>query len=153
MQNQNTHVNLVCKSFDEQYKRIQAFRNQYLNMVRLLLKQKNNNISIETILSYNEIENKITNLFNDIKIITQNLKLKKNNNDMENNTQSNYEADFKMIQTLMAFIPFMIIYYNSIPQNNKNNKNNQNNQNNSVHIDDIDFKTYNEEMLRQVPLD
>ena len=34
---------LLCKSFDDQYKRVQSFRNQYLNMIRIILKMQSNN--------------------------------------------------------------------------------------------------------------
>lgn len=120
---------LVCNSFDVQYKRIQSLRNQYLTMIRLILKNKSH-LAINDIMTYNEIETKLSNITNEIsklnKSIIKNSKDKKIIDDMFSknnlNNQSNIEEfntepnvpDLIMAQTLAAFLPFMIIYYNSI---------------------------------------
>ena len=46
-----SNLNLVCNSFDVQYKRIQSFRNQYLTMIRLIMKNKSH-LSINDIMKY-----------------------------------------------------------------------------------------------------
>ena len=137
---QNTQPTLTCKSFDDQYKRIQSFRNQYLNMIRIVLKSQSNNkfphLTMDVILMYNEIENKITNINNDIHKFTRNLKQNYNltsqnqytnpifesltgNNVSRNNTNLNNvsEDDIRMAQTFITFLPFMIYYYNSLSTN------------------------------------
>ena len=60
-----SNLNLVCNSFDVQYKRIQSFRNQYLTMIRLIMKNKSH-LSINDIMKYNEIESKISDLTSEI---------------------------------------------------------------------------------------
>ena len=48
---------LLDDSFDKHYKKIQSFRNQYLNMVRTLLKHKST-LSMEEFMTYLNIEEK-----------------------------------------------------------------------------------------------
>jgi hypothetical protein len=107
---------LVCSSFDAQYKSIQSFRNQYLNMIRLILKNKSK-LSFEDMLTYNEIENKINNIKSDITQFSQSVLLnskKKNNVDASNILNESNNHDHKMAETLCAFLPVMILYYNNL---------------------------------------
>ncbi len=57
--------NLIDESFNKHYKNIQSFRNQYLNMIRGVLKKKDN-LTFEEIMKFNDIENKIYNIRKDI---------------------------------------------------------------------------------------
>lgn len=117
---------LVCNSFDVQYKKIQSFRNQYLNMIRLILKNKNQ-LTFEEIMSYNEIESKINDVLHDITNYTTELKSSKNKKqykriqplDLEFENESNFNTtyqnqDGQMVETLVAFLPYMILYYNHL---------------------------------------
>jgi hypothetical protein len=117
--NNHNNNNLVCNSFDTQYKRIQSFRNQYLNMIRLVLKHKSK-LSFENIMTYNEIENKITDLNKEISILNKSIvKNIKNINDFssilqnQNQPQVNIE-DYRMLQTVTTFLPLMVLFYNSV---------------------------------------
>jgi len=146
----------VCNSFDVQYKRIQSFRNQYLTMIRLIMKNKSH-LSINDIMKYNEIESKISDLTSEIsklnKSVIKNSKdkkiideiLSKNNTNNQNQIQVNTEPnidDIRMVQTLIAFLPFMILYYNSIDNNNQQQyfqTGINQNQNQNQHINDDYF--------------
>jgi hypothetical protein len=118
---------LVCNSFNDQYKKIQSFRNQYLNMIRLVLKHKNN-LTFEQIMEYNMIESKINDVLYDIKNYTSEIKSVKTKNqymesihpqhqqhqqDYQSQSQS-YNHDTTMVETLAAFLPYMILYYNHL---------------------------------------
>ena len=153
---QNSQPTLTCKSFDDQYKRIQSFRNQYLNMIRIILKSQSVNkfphLTMEDILTYNEIEDKITNINTDISKFIKNIKKKYNfvsqtkdtnplfssliNNASE--TQSNSsnitDDDIRMAQTFMAFLPFMICYYNNLNIHNIQSDQPHHVENFSIHI-------------------
>ena len=149
-----SNLNLVCNSFDVQYKRIQSFRNQYLTMIRLIMKNKSH-LSINDIMKYNEIESKISDLTSEIsklnKSVIKNSKdkkiideiLSKNNTNNQNQIQVNTEPnidDIRMVQTLIAFLPFMILYYNSIDNNNQQQYFQTGiNQNQNQHINDDYF--------------
>ena len=146
----------LCNSFDVQYKRIQSFRNQYLTMIRLIMKNKSH-LSINDIMKYNEIESKISDLTSEIsklnKSVIKNSKdkkiideiLSKNNTNNQNQIQVNTEPnidDIRMVQTLIAFLPFMILYYNSIDNNNQQQyfqTGINQNQNQNQHINDDYF--------------
>jgi molybdopterin-biosynthesis enzyme MoeA-like protein len=112
---------LVCNSFDTQYKKIQSFKNQYLNMIRSVLKHKNN-IEFEQIMTYNTIESRINDIMNDINNYTKELKLNKKQHiqiqqqiQQQHQIQSESEnQDTKMIETLTTFLPYMILYYNHL---------------------------------------
>ena len=137
---------LVCNSFDEQYKRIQTFRNHYLNMIRILLKNKLN-LTFDQMLTYNEIELNINQLMNSITEFTKNIK--KNNNNNLNNHNLKTE-DIKIIHTFISFLPFMILYYNTLNTCNLDNtKNTQNILNSSY---DYDYNITNNDTLK-IPLD
>lgn len=110
---------LVCDSFNDQYKKIQSFRNQYLNMVRLVLKHKNkNNLNFEQIMEYNTIESKINDVLYDIKNYTNQLKSDKTKKQLlpsvSQSHQPTYNDDTTMVETLVAFLPYMILYYNHL---------------------------------------
>lgn len=111
---------LVCNSFDDQYKKIQSFRNQYLNMIRLVLKHKNH-LTFEEIMDYNKIESKITDTLHDINNYTKELKSKKTKKQsiltteqQEQKEQQLYNHDNMMAETLVTFLPYMILYYNHL---------------------------------------
>jgi hypothetical protein len=107
---------LVCNSFDTQYKKIQSFRNQYLNMIRLVLKNKNQ-LTFEEIMSYNEIESKINDLSYDITNYTTEIKRKSNkkiSRVQPLNLEIDTNADSQMSEMLVAFLPYMILYYNHL---------------------------------------
>ena len=109
---------LVCNSFDTQYKKIQSFRNQYLNMIRLVLKNKNQ-LTFEEIMSYNEIESKINDLSYDITNYITEIKSKSKTNKKFNmvqplNLEIDTNADNQMSEMLVAFLPYMILYYNHL---------------------------------------
>jgi hypothetical protein len=111
---------MINDSFDRHYKLIQSFRNQYLIMIRTILKNKRlNNLTLEEILAYHDIEKKILDLRREISVL--------NNSKYVNLGTAPDHADVKMIKTLKAFLPFMIAYYNTIPSNNNNNTNNNTN--------------------------
>ena len=111
---------LINDSFDRHYKLIQSLRNQYLSMVRLILKNKRqNNLTLEEILAYHDIEKKLLDVRKDISILI--------NNKYKNLTPPD-DNDVKMIRTLKAFLPFMIAFYNSQYIMNENKKNQNQNQ-------------------------
>ncbi len=111
---------IINDSFDRHYKLIQSFRNQYLIMIRTILKNKRlNNLTLEEILAYHDIEKKILDLRREISVL--------NNSKYVNLGTTPDHSDVKMIKTLKAFLPFMIAYYNSINVNNNNTHNNTNN--------------------------
>jgi hypothetical protein len=112
---------LVCNSFDDQYKKIQSFRNQYLNMIRLVLKHKNkNHLTFEEIMDYNTIETKLSDILNDINNYTKELKIKSKKTKkqsivtIDHPEQQQYNHDNMMAETLVAFLPYMILYYNHL---------------------------------------
>ncbi len=118
---------MINDSFDRHYKLIQSFRNQYLIMIRTILKNKRlNNLTLEEILAYHDIEKKILDLRREISVL--------NNSKYINLGTTPDHSDVKMIKTLKAFLPFMIAYYNTIPSNNNNNTNN--NTINNIQSDD-----------------
>ena len=99
---------LLDDSFDKHYKKIQSFRNQYLNMIRTLLKHKST-LSMEEFMTYLNIEEKILSLRRDISRLNT-LKQKKIH-------QEEDIADLKITYTLKSFLPLMIMYYNQIDDN------------------------------------
>lgn len=96
---------LLDDSFDKHYKKIQSFRNQYLNMIRTLLKHKST-LSMEEFMTYLNIEEKILSLRRDISRLNT-LKQKKIHQDED-------IADLKITYTLKSFLPLMMMYYNQI---------------------------------------
>lgn len=96
---------LLDDSFDKHYKKVQSFRNQYLNMIRTLLKNKSS-LSMEEFMTYLNIEEKMLALRRDISRLNT-LKLKKINSEID-------AADLKLTYTLKSFLPMMILYYNQI---------------------------------------
>ncbi len=99
---------IIEDSFDKHYKLIQSLRNQYLSMIRMILKNKKmNNLTLEEIMGYHDIEYKILELRKDISILI--------NNKYINLTQPD-NSDIKMFRTLNAFLPLMIMYYNNLPK-------------------------------------
>ncbi len=145
--------NLVCNSFDIQYKRIQSFRNQYLNMIRLVLKHKAK-LPFENIMTYNEIENKITDLNKDIlnlnKSIVKNIKNINDFSSIYQNQQENRQQqqqinieDYRMIQTLATFLPLMVLFYNSMDLINNESQNINININNNTRI--VNSNSYQED--------
>jgi hypothetical protein len=115
-------TNLICNSFDEQYKRIQTFRNHYLNMIRILLKNKSN-LNLKQIMTYNEIELNTNQLMNSITEFIKDIKNTKENKKLNLNNNLNNE-DIKIIHTLSYFLPFMLLYYNTLNLNTSDNNNN-----------------------------
>jgi hypothetical protein len=111
---------LVCNSFDDQYKKIQSFRNQYLNMIRLVLKHKNH-LAFEEIMDYNEIESKLNDVLNNINNYTKELKTKTKTTKITKQSilpiaqeEETYNHDTTMAETLVTFLPYMILYYNHL---------------------------------------
>ena len=116
---------LVCNSFDDQYKKIQSFRNQYLNMIRLVLKHKNH-LTFEEIMDYNMIESKLHDVLNDINNYTKELKTKTKTKKTKKQSilpteqeeyreqEQTYNHDTTMAETLVTFLPYMILYYNQL---------------------------------------
>ena len=103
---------IIEDSFDKHYKLIQSLRNQYLSMIRMILKNKRlNNLTLEEIMGYHDIENKIIELRKDISILI--------NNKYINLTEPD-NSDIKMFRTLKAFLPLMILYYNNISKETEN---------------------------------
>jgi hypothetical protein len=103
---------IIEDSFDKHYKLIQSLRNQYLSMIRMILKNKRlNNLTLEEIMGYHDIEHKLLELRKDISTII--------NNKYINLTQPD-NSDIKMFRTLNAFLPLMILYYNSIQKETQN---------------------------------
>jgi hypothetical protein len=96
---------LLDDNFDKHYKKIQSFRNQYLNMIRTLLKNKST-LSMEEFMTYLNIEEKMLALKRDISRLNT-MKLKKIHEDDD-------VADLKITYTLKSFLPLMIMYYNQI---------------------------------------
>ena len=144
-------TSLVCNSFDTQYKRMQTFRNHYLNMIRIILKNKSN-LSFTQIMTYNEIELNTTELMNSIIEFTRDIK--KNNS---NNNNLNVE-DIKIIHTFTFFLPFMILYYNQLSMSNTSNTSIPNNDlprqhtYNNINIYDYGYQNLNSDTLK-IPLD
>jgi hypothetical protein len=103
---------IIEDSFDKHYKLIQSLRNQYLSMIRMILKNKRlNNLTLEEIMGYHDIEHKLLELRKDISTII--------NNKYINLTQPD-NSDIKMFRTLNVFLPLMIIYYNSLQKETQN---------------------------------
>jgi len=114
---------LINDSFDKHYKLIQSLRNQYLTMIRMIIKNKRqNNLTLEEIMGYHDIENKLLELRKDISVLI--------NNKYTNLTKPDND-DVKMFRTLKAFLPFMIMYYNNL-NNEKSEKINETNINQPV---------------------
>ena len=109
--------NLIEKSFNKHYKNIQSFRNQYLNMIRTVLKNQDG-LTFEDIMRFNDIENRIYNIRKDITNYSTEIKQnKKISNKKISNIQIQIlkdDSDLKMIKTLEACLPIMIYYYNSL---------------------------------------
>ncbi len=121
--------NLIEASFNKHYKTIQSFRNQYLNMIRCVLKRKDD-LTFEEIMQFNNLENQLYNIRKDItnysseiiknKNKNKNKQTNNNNNQNKNNqTPLNVQilkddSDLKMIKTLNACLPIMIMYYNNL---------------------------------------
>jgi len=102
---------IIEDSFDKHYKLIQSVRNQYLTMIRMILKNKKiNNLTLEEIIGYHDIEHKLLELRKDISVLI--------NNKYINLTQPD-NSDIKMFRTLNAFLPLMILYYNNLTQEAK----------------------------------
>ena len=124
---------LINDSFDKHYKLIQSLRNQYLTMIRMIIKNKRqNNLTLEEIMGYHDIENKLLELRKDISVLI--------NNKYTNLTKPDND-DVKMFRTLKAFLPFMIMYYNNL-NNEKSEKTNETNETN-----------INQPILSDIPLD
>jgi hypothetical protein len=124
---------LINDSFDKNYKLIQSLRNQYLTMIRMIIKNKRqNNLTLEEIMGYHDIENKLLELRKDISVLI--------NNKYTNLTKPDND-DVKMFRTLKAFLPFMIMYYNNL-NNEKSEKTNETNETN-----------INQPILSDIPLD
>ena len=141
-------TSLVCNTFDTQYKRIQTFRNHYLNMIRIILKNKSN-LSFNQIMTYNEIEMKITELMNSIVEFTKDIK---KNNLKNNNNLNNLNAEnIKIIYTLTSFLPFMILYYNQLNINDTSTTMIPREDNN-INMYDYDYQNLNSDTLK-IPLD
>lgn len=110
---------LVCNSFDDQYKKIQSFRNQYLNMIRLVLKHKNQ-LTFEEIMDYNMIETKLHDVLNNMNNYTKELKTKTKKTKTTKQSilpiaeEQPYNHDTTMAETLVTFLPYMILYYNQL---------------------------------------
>jgi hypothetical protein len=157
-------TSLVCNSFDTQYKRIQTFKNHYLNMIRIILKNKSN-LSFNQIMDYNEIELNTTELMNSIIEFTKDIKKNnlKSNNNLNNLNNLNAE-NIKIIYTLTSFLPFMILYYNQLNINNTsvisndiannitNNTPREYTYNNYDYNYDYDYQNLNSDTLK-IPLD
>jgi hypothetical protein len=127
---------IIDDSFDKHYKLIQSLRNQYLSMIRMVLKNKRlNNLTLEEIMGYHDIENKIIELRKDISIMI--------NNKYINLTQPD-NNDIKMFRTLQAFLPLMILYYNSINTQNEKNINEKNINEKNINEKNINEKNINE---------
>ena len=147
-------TSLVCNSFDTQYKRIQTFRNHYLNMIRIILKNKSN-LSFNQIMAYNEIELNTTELMNSIIEFTKDIK--KNNLKNNNNLNNLNVEDIKIIHTLTSFLPFMILYYNQLnTPNTSTSPSNEDihtqNTHNNINIYDYGYQNLNSDTLK-IPLD
>ena len=145
-------TSLVCNSFDTQYKRIQTFRNHYLNMIRIILKNKSN-LSFTQIMAYNEIELNTTQLMNSIIEFTKDIK----KNNLKNNLNNLNVEDIKIIHTLTSFLPFMILYYNQL--NTPNTSTSSSNEDihtqhtyNNINIYDYGYQNLNSDTLK-IPLD
>ncbi len=102
--------NLIEQSFNKHYKNIQSFRNQYLNMIRCVLKNQNN-LSFEEIMKYNDIENKLYDIRKDITNYITEIKTKKKSSNIQILRD---DSDLKMIKTLQVCLPLMIYYYNKL---------------------------------------
>jgi hypothetical protein len=133
--NDNLLEGMINDSFDRHYKLVQSFRNQYLNMVRMILKNKRqNNLTLEEILAYHDVEQQIQNLRKTVSTLVTN---------KYNNFTKPDNDDVKMIRTLKVFLPFMIAYYNSmnneIQNKNKNENENDKKNENENHQENIIF--------------
>jgi hypothetical protein len=106
-------MSLVCTDFDKQYKKLQEFRNHYLKMIRLVL-NNSDKMTFEQILTYHELEGKINQLNKTIQEFSSDLQGLKKKTQMD-------ESDHKMIKTFKDLLPFMISYYNQIPDESSEN--------------------------------
>ncbi len=103
---------LLDDTFDKHYKKAQSFRNQYLNMIRTLLKHKST-LTMEEFMTYLNIEEKMLSLRREISKLNT-MKLKKIHTDDD-------IADLKITYTLKSFLPLMIMYYNQIDDDKLSN--------------------------------
>lgn len=142
-------TSLVCNSFDSQYKRIQTFKNHYLNMIRIILKNKSN-LSFNQIMAYNEIELNTTELMNSFIEFTKDIK--KNNLKSNNNLDNLNAENIKIIYTLTSFLPFMILYYNQLNINNTSIISNDIPREYTYNNYDYDYQNLNSDTLK-IPLD
>jgi hypothetical protein len=103
-------------------------------MIRLILKNKRqNNLTLEEILAYHDIEKKLLDVRKDISTLI--------NNKYTNLTPPD-DNDVKMVKTLKAFLPFMIAFYNAqhtIQEKEKQNKNKNQNQNQNQNLETATF--------------
>lgn len=136
---------LISDSFDRHYKLIQSLRNQYLTMIRMIIKnKKQNNLTLEEIMAYHDIENKLLELRKDISILI--------NNKYTNLTKPDND-DVKMFRTLKAFLPLMIMYYNSINNETINNEKNESNKTKKNETNETNNSNNLETYLNNCPLD
>ncbi len=132
---------LISDSFDRHYKLIQSLRNQYLTMIRMNIKnKKQNNLTLEEIMAYHDIENKLLELRKDISTLI--------NNKYTNITKPDND-DIKMFRTLKAFLPFMIMYYNNLNNETINNQTEKTEKNETIKNETIQNQSY----LNSFPLD
>jgi hypothetical protein len=100
-------MSLVCTNFNKQYKQLQRFRNRYLKMIRLVINNADK-MTFEQILTYHELEWKINQLDKNIQEFSAELQGLNKKDQID-------ESDYKMIKTVKDLLPFMISYYNHIP--------------------------------------
>ena len=100
-------MSLVCTDFYKQYKKCQHFRNHYLKMIRLIL-NNSHKMTFEQILTFHELEGKINILNQSIQEFSSELQGLKKKTHID-------DSDYKMIKTFKDLLPFMITYYNQIP--------------------------------------
>ena len=113
--------NLIESSFNKHYKNIQSFRNQYLNMIRGVLKRKDD-FTFEEIMKFNNLENQLYNLRKEITNYTTDINRNKKINKSINQSEPSFsnvqvlkdDSDLKMIKTLSACLPIMLLYYNNL---------------------------------------
>ena len=104
--------NLIESSFNKHYQNIQSFKNQYLNMIRSVLKRKDD-LTFEEIMKFNNLENQLYNLRKEITYYSRDINKNKNINFSNVQVLKN-DSDLKMIKTLSACLPIMLSYYNSL---------------------------------------
>jgi hypothetical protein len=88
-------------------------------MIRLVLKHKNH-LTFEEIMDYNTIESKLTDILNNINNYTKELKTKTKKITKQSilpiaqEEEETYNHDTTMAETLVTFLPYMILYYNHL---------------------------------------